>query len=235
MTEVGREGLSVSCLRFGLQPGPGALPFREMHKKKGLHGCLRLCRSGRCIKRRGLHGRLRLCRSGRADVHKKRAGPLSRPAPLYILEYSFFGIFICFLRIFNCTQTQYVLRGGERSPKQRPSLLRPAGVKAEDTQSDEKQTNQSGADGLLCLSDQRYIFHQGITALFQIEIYIVLTFELIIKDLSKFYEIKSSVSDEKFPDNRSCAGTNVYLDMMIGCIFHNIKHFSTSFLNHEVL
>ena len=35
MTEGGREGLSVSCLRFGLQPGPGALPFREMHKKKG--------------------------------------------------------------------------------------------------------------------------------------------------------------------------------------------------------
>ena len=122
MTEVGREGLSVSCLRFGLQPGPGALPFREMHKKKGLHGCLRLCRSGRCIKRRGLHGRLRLCRSGRADVHKKRAGPLSRPAPLYILEYSFFGIFICFLRIFNCTQTQYVLRGGASVPQNRGLL-----------------------------------------------------------------------------------------------------------------
>ena len=197
MTGGGREGLSVSCLRFGLQPGPGALPFREMHKKKGA------VRPLPALPFRDV----RTCT-------KKRAGPLSRPAPLYILEYSFFGIFICFFKNIQLYSDTGCPPGvSERSQKQRPFLLRSAGVKAEDTQSDEKQTNQSGADGLLCLSDQRYIFHQGITALFQIEIYIVLTFELIIKDLSKFYEIKSSVSDEKFPDNRSCAGTNVYLDM----------------------
>ena len=100
MTGGGREGLSVSCLRFGLQPGPGALPFREMHKKKGA------VRPPPALPFRDV----RTCT-------KKRAGPLSRPAPLYILEYSFFGIFICFLRIFNCTQTQDVLRGCPSVPK----------------------------------------------------------------------------------------------------------------------
>lgn len=93
MTEGGREGLSVSCLRFGLQPGPGALPFREMHKKKGA------ARPPPALPFRDV----RTCT-------KKRAGPLSRPAPLYILEYSFFGI-------FNCTQTQDVLRGCSSVPK----------------------------------------------------------------------------------------------------------------------
>ena len=223
MTGGGREGLSVSCLRFGLQPGPGwpppALPFREMHKKEG--DCM--AASGSAV-------------PGRADVHKKKSRSSFEAGSLvYTGIFLLRNIHLFFKNIQLYSDTGCPPGVSERSQKQRPFLLRSAGVKAEDIQSDEKQTNQSGADGLLCLSDQRYIFHQGITALFQIEIYIVLTFELIIKDLSKFYEIKSSVSDEKFPDNRSCAGSNVYLDMMIGCIFHNIKHFSTSFLNHEVL
>lgn len=77
--------------------------------------------------------------------------------------------------------------------------------------------------------------HHCVTALFQIQINVVLALKLTGKDLCELYKIKASVSDKNLPDNRECTGTDVNLNLMVGCIFHNIKHFSTSFLHNEVL
>lgn len=100
MTEGDREGLSVSCLRFGLQPGPGALPFREMHKKKGA-----------AWPPPALPFRdVRTCTKKEQVLFRGRLSCIYWNIP-------FFGIFIYFFRIFNCTQTQDVLRGCPSVPK----------------------------------------------------------------------------------------------------------------------
>jgi hypothetical protein len=94
---------------------------------------------------------------------------------------------------------------------------------------------QISGDFFVQTSDLCNFRHHCVTALFQIQINVVLALKLTGKDLRELYKIKASVSDKNLPDNRECTGTDVNLNLMVGCIFHNIKHFSTSFLHNEVL
>lgn len=94
---------------------------------------------------------------------------------------------------------------------------------------------QISRDFFVQTSDLCDFRHHCVAALFQIQINIVLALKFTVKDLRELYKIKASVSNKNLPDNRECTGTDVNLNLMVGCIFHNIKHFSTSFLHNEVL